>query len=591
MLTRNQFAVLDTLRRSPHATQEDIVLTSGIDRASVCDAVAGLHEKALIDDEGALTKQASIALEPYRVDSAVILAAGTATRLAPLSFEMPKALFKVRGELLIERLIRQLHQAGVNRIAVVVGYMKEAFFYLEEKFQVSIVVSPEYATRNNHASLFAAKEFLGNSYVCSSDQYYADELFSPYVYAPYCSCTAVEGATDARTVQTDEAGRIRALPYGGTDGWRLQGPAYFDRALSARFIDIIGAEYDRPDTPGKLWDDILADHLDELCVYARRIPAGGLYEFDVLNDLVAFDRDYFVNVDSRILDNICSTLGCARTDISHVRPVKEGLTNLSVRFDARGRTYVYRHPGVGTEELINRQSETFAEKTARELGLDTTFVYENPDEGWKISAFMDGCEPFDYRDEAQVAHALSMARVLHTSGARSPWSFDFYDDAVRLRGMLRRASYPVPVDFDALSDAIADVHRRMQVDVGEPCLCHNDFYGPNLLVRGDEMQLIDWEYAAMGDYACDLGNFVAQGSGYSVPEAVDMLKYYFGRPPTEREARHCVAAVAVVGYYWYVWAIFKEAKGNPMGEWLYTWYKAAKRFCAAANEMYGDDVG
>jgi thiamine kinase-like enzyme len=105
------------------------------------------------------------------------------------------------------------------------------------------------------------------------------------------------------------------------------------------------------------------------------------------------------------------------------------------------------------------------------------------------------------------------------------------------------------------------------------------------------MQLIDWEYAAMGDYACDLGNFVAQGSGYSVPEAVDMLKYYFGRPPTEREVRHCVAAVAVVGYYWYVWAIFKEAKGNPMGEWLYTWYKAAKRFCAAANEMYGDDVG
>ena len=42
----------------------------------------------------------------------------------------------------------------------------------------------------------------------------------------------------------------------------------------------------------------------------------------------------------------------------------------------------------------------------------------------------------------------------------------------------------------------------------------------------------------------------------------------------------------MVGYYWYVWAIFKEAQGNPVGEWLYIWYKAARDYCAAALKLY-----
>ena len=40
--------------------------------------------------------------------NAVIMAAGMSTRFAPLSYEKPKGLWKVKGEILIEREIRQL---------------------------------------------------------------------------------------------------------------------------------------------------------------------------------------------------------------------------------------------------------------------------------------------------------------------------------------------------------------------------------------------------------------------------------------------------------------------------------------------------
>ena len=95
-----------------------------------------------------------------KVDNAIILAAGTASRFAPLSQERPKALIEVRGEVLMERQIRQLREAGIQEIVIVVGYRKEDFSYLTEKYGVKLVENPEYLTRNNHSSIYAVKDCL-----------------------------------------------------------------------------------------------------------------------------------------------------------------------------------------------------------------------------------------------------------------------------------------------------------------------------------------------------------------------------------------------------------------------------------------------
>lgn len=218
-----------------------------------------------------------------------------------------------------------------------------------------------------------------------------------------------------------------------------------------------------------------------------------------------------------------------------MEPVSAGLTNLSVLFEVRGDKYVYRHPGHGTDEIVNRRAEAHALSVAKRLGLDESFVYENPDEGWKISRYIEGCSEFDYHDRDQVARAMRLIRELHRSGEISPWSFDFFEEAVKTVSLLRGLSYPLPRDFASLEKSVARLGEAMRADAGEPVLCHNDFYGPNLLVRGADMWLIDWEHSAMGDYACDIGNFVAQGSGYSVQETVDILDLYYGRPPTAEE--------------------------------------------------------
>ena len=74
----------------------------------------------------------------YRVDNAILLAAGFSSRFVPLSFERPKPLLPVKGEPLLERQIRQLREAGVGRIVVVTGYLAEQFAPLARRYDVTL---------------------------------------------------------------------------------------------------------------------------------------------------------------------------------------------------------------------------------------------------------------------------------------------------------------------------------------------------------------------------------------------------------------------------------------------------------------------
>ena len=89
----------------------------------------------------------------------------------------------------------------------------------------------------------------------------------------------------------------------------------------------------------------------------------------------------------------------------------------------------------------------------------------------------------------------------------------------------------------------------------------------------------------MSDYASDLGTFICC-SDYTLDEAKRVIEVYFDRTPTASELRHCLAYVALAAYYWFVWALYKEAAGDPVGEWLYLWYRYTKSYSAVALELY-----
>ena len=554
---------------------------------AVNNALKALHAQGLLDSSGAVTEAGMAALEPYRVKNAVIMAAGLSSRFAPISYERPKGVLKVRGEVLIERQIRQLKEAGIDDITVVVGYKKEEFFYLEDAFGVRIVVNDEYATRNNNSTIYKVRELLGNTYICCSDTYFSTNPFEEYVFASYYSAVYKSGPTNEYCIFTKgKNNRIVGVQKGGSDAWMMMDQAYWDNDFAKKFIEILEDVYNDPDTAGKLWEDIFAEHTADLPMFMRKQPADAIWEFDSLDDLREFDPNFIENVDSGILDNICSTLGCEREDVKRFVPIKQGLTNLSVRFEVGDTPYIYRHPGAGTDEIISRESETFSQDVARKLGIDRTFLFEDPKTGWKISKFIDGCVEFDYHNPSHVKAAMEIARKLHGSGAVSPWEFDVYAKTREIVRLLGRVEFN---GFDELSRCAERLDECVKADGVPLVLCHNDFYSPNFLVFAGGMYLIDWEYSAMSDYASDLGTFVCC-SDYGLHEAEAVISEYFGREPTPEERRHCLAYVALCSFYWFVWALYKDREGDPVGEWLYLWYRMAKQFSSCALPLYGIEM-
>ena len=81
--------------------------------------------------------------------NAIILAAGKSSKFAPFTYEKPKGLFCVKGEILIERQIEQLQNAGIKDIYIVVGYMKEKFFYLEQKYNIKLIINNLFDKKGN----------------------------------------------------------------------------------------------------------------------------------------------------------------------------------------------------------------------------------------------------------------------------------------------------------------------------------------------------------------------------------------------------------------------------------------------------------
>lgn len=280
----------------------------------------------------------------YKTDNAIIMAAGTSSRFAPLSHEMPKGLIEVKGEVLIERQIRQLRDAGIDQILLVTGYMGDRFRYLQEKFGVTLVENPEYLTRNNNSSLWAARDYLRNSYVCSSDNYFSENPFEAEVDDAYYAAVYADGATNEWCMTEDADGFIDSVTIGGSNAWYMMGHTFWSQPFSERFLAILTREYDRPETADKLWEKIFMAHLDELKMRIRRYPASAIFEFDTLDELRLFDRSYVDDTRSPILKGVARELGCSEREIVDVHSYHDGDNSAAgFRFRTAGGQYEFNY--------------------------------------------------------------------------------------------------------------------------------------------------------------------------------------------------------------------------------------------------------
>ena len=239
---------------------------------------------------GKLTESGYEALSPYKVDNAIIMAAGRSRRCMPLSNYLPKGLFEIKGDTMVERQIKQLHDAGIKQIIIVVGYLKEKYYEMAKKYKDLIVIdNTEWEEKNNISSIYAAKDYLKNSYICCSDNWFAHNVYCDYVYDSYYACKYTDEFLDEYCVKsTDKEGYMTSVKKGGEKCWYTIGEAFFNKEFSAKFIDYMVKEYYDPELKYMLWDDFQIRHIDDLKLKVKGYSDDECKEFDTTEDILQF---------------------------------------------------------------------------------------------------------------------------------------------------------------------------------------------------------------------------------------------------------------------------------------------------------------
>ena len=229
--------------------------------------------------------------------TAIILAAGSGSRLLPHTAHAPKCLTTVAGHPILRYQIAALRHCGITDIVIVVGYKSDRIREFVDP-SVTLVENREYATTNSSYSLWLAREHMGDGFIhLNSDLLFEPPLLQALLSAPVENAIVVDRqvrpGSDMMKARM-QGSRILAMSKGLTEEAAAEviGPAKFGRAAASvllRRLSELAAESDRNrwaysvfgelasetqfagvDNPGCFWAEIdtLADHE----AAERRIP-------------------------------------------------------------------------------------------------------------------------------------------------------------------------------------------------------------------------------------------------------------------------------------------------------------------------------
>ena len=539
-------------------------------------------------------------LDQYRVDGALIIAAGFGSRFVPLTFEMPKGLLEVFGERMIERQIKQLHEVGIRNITIAVGYLKEKFEYLIDKYGVELLYNPEYTSKNTLTTIYRARKVLEgrNMYILSSDNWMRENMYHAYECGAWYSSAFQRGETKEWCLYFNKKGRITDVKVGGRDQWVMYGPAYFSREFSRQFLPVLEAYYKTPGTEQFYWEQVYVDMLegearrrleeeasglaasrwDEIEMDVNRQPDDQVYEFENLEELRLFDPRYQNHSDNAAMKLVAEVFKVPESHIKDIRCLKAGMTNKSFLFKVEDRHCICRIPGPGTELLINREQEKTVYDAVAPLEITEHVLYMNEKTGYKIADYYEGTRNADAADWDDMEKCMSMVRCLHQSGITVAHSFDirerisFYEKLCRSHGALLFEDYEeVRGWMDWLMDTLDSMEHPK-------CLCHIDANVDNFLFFEDgSVKLLDWEYAGMCDPVMDV-SMCAIYSYYNEEDMERLFRLYLQREPSEDELFALYANAALGGFLWCLWAVYKSILGDEFGEYTIIMYRYAKKY-------------
>ena len=568
------------IRNHGFKNQRDFAKAIGVSLGTANSILKSYKEDDLLDTKNRITDKGNQALKKYKVRRAVILAAGHGLRMMPICRDIPKAFLEINGEILIERIINQLHEVGITEIYVVVGYMKESFEYLMDKYSVELIVNKDFYEKNNLHSLYLASDKLNNCYIIPSDVYFKLNPFSDIeLYSWYMLSDKLSENSHMKVNKKREISLTNISEAGN----REVGLAYIDSETTKKLISGILSLKNTDGYSTAFWETA-AFEKTKCMLYSKTVSTDDYYEINTYEDLLRADADS-KSLDSEYIKIICDTLNVSRHDIFNIESLKAGMTNKSFLFNCKGEKYIFRIPGEGTEQLINRQDEYNVYQQIKDKNICDDIIYINPTNGYKITRFIENSHNCDPYNPNEVKRCMEVLRGFHSMKLKVNHTFDIFEHIDYYENLMGGISvYP---DYEKTKANVMSLIEFLNAQDLEYSMTHIDAVPDNFVISEEGIKLIDWEYAAMQDPHVDIAMFAIYAM-YDKSHIDMLIDTYFDNTCDKNIRVKIYCYIAMCGLLWSNWCEYKAALGETFGEYSLRQYRYAKDYYKYANEMMNE---
>ena len=563
--------ILNAIRMNPMMNQREIANQSGYSLGLVNRVVKELQEEKWLSPSGELSEKAKTFIKENQPKKAIILAAGFGMRMVPINTEIPKGLLEVRGEVLIERMIRHLHEVGITDIQVVVGFMKERYEYLIDEFQVKLVVNSEYQVKNNLHSLSKVKSSLDNTYIIPCDIWAAENPFSdfePYSWYMVSDETSVESYVRVNRkrelVTVDEE----------DEGNEMVGLCYL-AGQEAKIVQEKLQEFSKkPSYDHEFWECTLQEK-NKWIIPSKVVNAKQLIEINTYEQLRELDGNS-ANLQTDAISIIQNCFNVEVDEIKNITVLKKGMTNRSFLFECQNQKYIMRIPGEGTDHLINRKEEADVYQALENRQICDDVLYMNPDNGYKITAYLEDATNCDAENWNEVELCMTKLREFHELNLSVDHRFDIFGQ-IDFYESLWNGEKSYFKDYEKTKAAIFELKKWIDTLDKTETLVHIDAVPDNFLFTNNGIRIIDWEYAGMQDPHVDIAMFSIY-SLYSKEQVDRLIDLYFKGEVSPIIRTKIYAYIASAGLLWSNWCEYKRSLGIDFGEYSLCQYRYAKEY-------------
>lgn len=580
-MNRQEADILKNIYLKGYKNQRIISIETGLSLGSVNKALRNLENQNMITEKGELSKAAKATIENSKPKSGIILAAGLGMRMVPINTQVSKGLLEINKEPLVERVIKQLREAGVNDIHVVVGFMKEGYDYLVDEYNVNIIINSKYKEYNNIYSLYLAKEYIGNTYIVPCDIWCKENPFNKIeLYSWYSVFDGIFEDSRFRVNRKMEIVRNND----SEPGSKSLGIAYVSLTESDKVKNALANSLK---TKGKkssfFWEDCLYEK-NKFILPAKIVSEETNVEINTYEQLREIDENS-ENLKTDAIEVIASSLNVDPMKIENIRILKKGMTNRSFLFSVRGKDYIMRIPGEGTSQLIDRKSEAQVYEAIANLNVSDRAIYINPINGYKITEYIHNarnCDPNSYED---LKVCMEKLRTLHEKELKVDHTFDIFKNIDYYESLWNGRSSAFR-DYSSTKTKVFQLKDYIDNNTERYSLTHIDAICDNFLIdQNNDVYLIDWEYAGMQDPLVDVAMFAIYAM-YSKEEIDNLMNIYFDGEIEPKDKIKIYCYVSACGLLWSNWCEYKRIYGVEFGEYSMKQYRYAKDYYKIAlNEM------